>query len=56
MYPARMSTSSTGTVTDGDGNNDTDTDDETVTYTDVLPDITVTKTGAPLRCLRPAAM
>src|SRR5690606_22135724 len=35
----------TATVTDGDGNNDTATDDETVTYTDVMPDIAVTKTA-----------
>ena len=34
----------TATVTDGDGNTDSATDDETITYTDVLPDITVTKT------------
>ncbi len=37
----------TATVTDGDGNNDTATDSETVTYTDVLPDISVLKTVAP---------
>ena len=37
----------TATVTDGDGNDDTATDEETVTYTDVLPDIAITKTANP---------
>jgi len=41
------------TVTDGDGNNDTATDDETITYTDVLPDISVTKTANPTSVLAP---
>jgi len=38
----------TGSVEDADDNPASDTDDETITYTDVLPDITVTKTGSPL--------
>jgi len=43
------------TATDGDGNTDTATDDATVTYTDVLPDITVTKTADPTSVPRRAA-
>jgi len=46
----------TGTVTDGDGNNDSATDNETIAYTDVLPDITVLKTGTPTSVRRPVAM
>ena len=34
-------------ASDGDGNTDTASDDATVTFTDVLPDITVTKTANP---------
>jgi uncharacterized repeat protein (TIGR01451 family) len=33
----------TGTVSDGDGNTDTDTEPETITYTDVLPTVDLTK-------------
>jgi hypothetical protein len=35
------------TASDDDGNTDTATDDATVAYTDVLPDISVTKTANP---------
>ena len=35
------------TVTDNDGNNDTATDDATVTYTDVLPIVVLTKSAVP---------
>jgi hypothetical protein len=37
----------TAVGTDNEGNTDTETDDATVTFTDVLPDITVTKTANP---------
>ena len=37
----------TATAMDDDDNNDDATDDATVTFTDVLPDITVIKTGTP---------
>ncbi len=37
----------TATASDDDGNTDEDTDDETVTFEDVLPDISVLKTAVP---------
>ena len=40
-------------ASDGDGNTDTDSDDATVTYTDVLPDISVIKTANPTRASVP---
>ena len=46
-YPGSHVNVFTATVTDNDGNTGSATDDETVTYTEVLPDITVTKTANP---------
>ena len=46
-YPGTHINIFTATGGDNDGNSDSGTDSETVTYTDVLPDITVTKTGLP---------
>ena len=42
MFPAGPRISS-----DGDGNIDTASDDATVTFTDVLPDIAISKTAVP---------
>jgi hypothetical protein len=39
----------TAVGTDNDGSTDTATDDETVTFTDVKPDISITKTASPTR-------
>jgi LPXTG-site transpeptidase (sortase) family protein len=50
-YPGSHVNTFTATVNDGDGNTDTATDDATVTYTDVLPDITVTKSANPTSVL-----
>ncbi|HZK67433.1 MAG TPA: hypothetical protein VFD42_07825, partial [Chloroflexota bacterium] len=46
-FPGSHVNTFTAKATDGDGNEDTATESETVTYTDVLPDITVTKTASP---------
>ena len=44
--PAHENTA-TVTASDNDGNSDSASDDETVTFTDVLPDIAITKTANP---------
>ena len=46
-YPSSHTNTFSATAVDGDGNDANDTDDEEVTYTDVKPDITVTKTANP---------
>ncbi|WP_420643505.1 DUF7507 domain-containing protein [Candidatus Leptofilum sp.] len=44
--PAHENTA-TVVASDNDGNSDTASDDETVTFTDVLPDVSITKTAVP---------
>jgi hypothetical protein len=46
-YPGSHVNVFTAVAADDDGNTDTATDDATVTYTDVLPDITVVKAASP---------
>ncbi len=45
--PGSQTDTVTAIANDDDGNSDTATDDETVTITDVMPDISVTKTAEP---------
>ncbi len=47
-FPGTFTDTFTASVRDGDGNTDSASDDATVTYTDVLPDIAVTKSANPV--------
>ncbi len=42
-------------ASDNDGNSDTESDDETVVFTDVLPDVSITKTADPTSVDEPGA-
>jgi uncharacterized repeat protein (TIGR01451 family) len=54
-YPGSHLNVFSATVKDDDGNKDTDTDNEIVNYTDVLPDVTITKSADPTSVNEPGA-